>query len=54
MPRQCPDVTVDDDTPVAISPQHASLTNNANATVTVALDGDGEIDTMSAAISRER
>ena len=37
-------INVNDDTPVAISPQHAFLPDNATATVTVALDGDGQID----------
>ena len=37
-------ITFDDDAPTAISPLHASLTNQLNASVTVALDGDSQID----------
>ena len=37
-------ITFDDDAPTAISPVHASLTNKLSASVTVALDGDSQID----------
>src|SRR5262249_36444282 len=37
-------ITIEDDSPVAISPQPASLADHAGATVTVPLDSDGQID----------
>src|SRR5262249_15388657 len=37
-------ITIEDDAPIAISPQPASLADHAGATVTVPLDSDSQID----------